>query len=319
MKRYPSIGALPLGGPRRSVAIGTFDGVHLGHREIIATALAEGRARGLRSMVLTFEPHPLAVLRPELRPAVLTPPALKGALIDPLGVDELLVAPFTRAFSRVRWERFADMIIGPPVGAEVIVVGDSFRFGHKGAGTVESLRRLARSRGLTVIVPPLVTSGDGKPISSTRIRRLVAQGDVTGAASLLGRPHVVEGRVVAGAQRGRELGFPTANLELPGELAVPGRGVYAAVAHADGRRLAAAVNIGTSPTFTDVRALPAVRVEAFLLDYEGPDLYGATVRLEFLERLRDERRFPSPEALVAQMHEDVSRTRALAQAASEPA
>ena len=315
MKRYPSVGSLPLGGPRRAVAIGTFDGVHLGHREIIRTAVDMAGERALRSMVLTFEPHPLAVLRPELRPAVLTPPTLKAELIDPLGADELLVAPFTRAFSRVKAERFADMLMGPPVGAEVVVVGESFRFGHKGLGTVDMLRQRARSRGLAVIVPELVTSPDGKPISSTRIRRLIAQGDVAGAARLLGRPHVLEGSVVPGAQRGRALGFPTANLEVAGELALPERGVYAGLATIEGRSWGAAVNVGVSPTFAEDGDRPPVRVEAFLLDYAGPDLYGAKVRLAFLERLREERRFDSPEALVAQVHDDVARARSLATAA----
>lgn len=311
MKHYPSIGALPLGGPRRTIAIGTFDGVHLGHREIIGTAVREAGARGLLSMVVTFEPHPIAVLRPELTPTVLTPPAFKASLIATLGVDELLVVPFTRAFSRVRAERFAEMLMGPPIGADVVVVGDNFRFGHRGAGTVQLLRQLGRSRGLEVVIPEIVQSPDGKPISSTRVRRLIAQGDVAAAAALLARPHAVDGVVVPGDQRGRALGYPTANLEVPAGLAVPGKGVYAAVARDGAERHAAAVNIGVSPTFTDPRDRPPIRVEAFLIDYAGPDLYGRTLRLEFLGRLRDEQRFASVDELVAQMGRDVDRTREL--------
>ncbi|MCU0307814.1 MAG: bifunctional riboflavin kinase/FAD synthetase [Thermoleophilia bacterium] len=315
MRRFTSLGDLPLGGPRRVVALGTFDGVHLGHQAIIGLAIERARERGVPAMVVTFEPNPIAVLRPELRPAVLTEPALKAALIERLGADELLVVPFTRSFARIRADRFAEMLISAPIGADVVVVGENFRFGHGGAGTLDMLRGFGPVRGLEVLAPPMVSSPDGKPISSTRIRRLVSLGQVAEVAPLLCRPHSVEGVVVPGEQRGRALGLPTANVELHRDVALPGRGVYAGRAVLAGGRHAAAVNIGYAPTFTAAEERPPLRLEAFLLDYPGHDLYGQRIRVEFLDRLRDEQRFDSPAELVAQVQADVARTRELAAAA----
>ncbi|MFN8109512.1 MAG: bifunctional riboflavin kinase/FAD synthetase [Thermoleophilia bacterium] len=312
MKTYQSMGGLPLGFSRRVVAIGTFDGVHIGHQAVIGAAVREAAGRGLSSMAITFEPHPISVLRPELRPTLITPLARKAELIESLGVDELLVLPFTRAFARIRADRFVDMIASAPVAAEVVVVGANFRFGHGGEGTADGLRAHGRSRGVEVLAPPLVASPDGKPISSTRIRRLIAEGRIDEVSPLLGRPHRLSGEVVPGDQRGRALGLPTANLEPPPELAVPGRGVYAARALVGDRAIAAAVNVGFAPTFRDDGERAPLRVEAFLIDYAGPDLYGRTIGLDFLSRLRDERRFATPQALVEQIHEDVARTRAVA-------
>jgi riboflavin kinase/FMN adenylyltransferase len=314
MRRYNAIDELEATDRGRAIAIGAFDGVHLGHQAIIRSAVELARARGLVSMALTFEPNPLAVLRPELKPTVLTTVAHKAALIERLGVDELLVVPFTPAFARIRADRFAELLAMAPIDGRAVVVGQSFRYGHRGAGTAERLRLVGRSIGLDVVVPEVVASPDDKPISSTRIRRLVAEGRVEEAIPLLGRPHSVEGVVVKGAQRGRALGLPTANVDLPHDAALPGRGVYAGLAAVGGPAHAAAVNVGYAPTFTaGARAAP-LRLEAFLLDYEGDDLYGRTIRVEFLERLRDERRFPSPEALVAQVQEDIRRTREAARA-----
>ncbi|MGD9571551.1 MAG: bifunctional riboflavin kinase/FAD synthetase [Thermoleophilia bacterium] len=312
MRRYNSLGDLPLGGPRRVVAIGTFDGVHIGHQAVIGRALELAAQRGLGSMALTFEPQPIAVLRPELKPAVLTHIAFKSQLIERLGVDELLVVPFTRAFSRIRAERFAEMLVAPPVGADAVVVGENFRFGHQGSGTVEMLAQFGRSRALRVESPPMITSPDGKPVSSTRIRRLVATGQVAAVIPLLGRMHSVEGVVVHGDARGRSLGVPTANLEIPADSAIPSRGVYACRAVLASGRSAAAVNIGVAPTFTGADARSTLRIEAFLLDHDGSDIYGQTMRIDFIERLRDEKRFASADELVAQIHEDVARTRELA-------
>lgn len=319
MRRYQSLGDLPLGAPRRVVAIGTFDGVHLGHQAIIRRAIELAAERRLAAMALTFEPQPIAVLRPELTPAVLTPIGFKSQLIERLGVDELLVVPFTRAFSRIRAERFAEMLASAPVGAEAVVVGENFRFGHGGAGTVEMLSQFGRNRGVTLESPATVTSPDGKPISSTRIRRLVATGQVAEAAALLARPHSVEGVVVPGDQRGRAMGIPTANLDIPADVALPSRGVYAGRAVLETGRSAAAVNIGVAPTFTSADARATLRIEAFLLDHDGSDIYGRTMRIEFLERLRDERRFESPEALVAQITQDIARTREVAARPAEGA
>ena len=312
MKRYGSLGDLPLGGTRRALAIGAFDGVHVGHQAIIGRAIELAAARGIPAMVVTFDPPPVSVLHPEYRVTVLTEVGLKAQLIERLGADELLVVPFTRAFSRIRAERFVQMLAGPPIGADAVVVGQNFRFGHRGAGTADGLREMGRQLGLRVEVPPMVVDAEGKPVSSTRIRRLVSEGRVREVAPLLGRPHSVEGTVVHGEQRGRALGLPTANLEAPPHAAVPGRGVYAGRATLAGGSHAAAVNIGYAPTFAHEGEPRPQRLEAFLLDYDGPDLYGERLPLEFLERLRDERRFESPDALVAQVHEDVRRVRELA-------
>ncbi|MGB1627589.1 MAG: bifunctional riboflavin kinase/FAD synthetase [Miltoncostaeaceae bacterium] len=311
MRRYQSIGELPLGDERRVVAIGTFDGVHLGHQAIIGRAIERARERGLQSMVLTFEPNPLAVLRPELAPAVLTEPAVKAQLIEALGADALLIVPFTQAFARIRADRFAEMLCSAPLNAESIVVGANFRFGHGGSGTVAYLQRLGRAKGLIVESPATVVSPDGKPVSSTRVRRLVARGQVGEVTPLLGRPHLVEGMVVPGEQRGRALGLPTANVAVPEGIALPARGVYAGRVALGAGRFPAAVNLGYSPTFAGADDAP-LRLEAFILDYAGDDLYGQRVRVEFIERLRDEQRFPDPEALVHQVNEDIARTREVA-------
>ncbi len=314
MNRYQSMGELPLGQERRVVAIGTFDGVHLGHQAIIARAVERARERGLQSMVLTFEPNPLAVLRPELAPRVLTEPAFKAQLIEALGADALLVVPFTPAFARIRADRFAEMLGSAPLGAESIVVGANFRFGHGGSGTVAYLQRLGRARGLIIESPETVSSPDGKPVSSTRVRRLVAQGQVADVVPLLRRPHSVEGVVVPGEQRGRAMGLPTANVSVPSDVALPGHGVYAGRVVLAGGRYPAAINLGHAPTFDD-RTDPPLRLEAFILDYNGGDLYGKRMRVEFIERLRGERRFPSPGELVTQVQEDIARTREVVAAA----
>jgi riboflavin kinase/FMN adenylyltransferase len=294
------------------VAIGTFDGVHVGHQAVIHRAIELAAERGTTAMALTFEPNPISVLRPELRPAVLTHIGLKSQLIERLKVDELLVVPFTKAFSRIRADRFAEMLVSPPVGAEAVVVGENFRFGHGGAGTVEMLAQFGRSRAMHVESPPFVTSPDGKPISSTRIRRLVATGQVAEVIPLLARPHSVEGVVVHGDARGRGMGLPTANLDIPADSALPSRGVYAGRAVLAAGRSAAAINIGVAPTFTDADPRSTLRIEAFLLDHDGSEIYGQTMRIEFLERLRDERRFESADALMAQVSKDIERTREVA-------
>ena len=213
-----------------------------------------------------------------------------------------------------RSDRFAEMLVSAPLSAESVVVGANFRFGQGGSGTVAYLQRLGRARGLIVESPSTIVSPDGKPVSSTRVRRLVAQGEMEEVIPLLGRPHSVEGMVVPGEQRGREMGLPTANVSVPDDVALPGRGVYAGRVVLATGRYPAAINLGYSPTFTEGDD-PPLRLEAFILDYEGDDLYGQRIRVEFLERLREERRFPTPAELVAQVEEDIARTREVAASA----
>jgi riboflavin kinase / FMN adenylyltransferase len=272
--------------PRR-VAVGEFDGVHLGHREVI---------RG-SDTVLTFEPHPLRVIRPEAAPRLLTSLEAKAELIGQLGVEELVVIPFDDGFAHQGTAEFVDHILVERLNATRVSVGENFRFGHRAAGDPEMLR--ADPRFETRVVP--LVEVDGEIVSSSHIRGLVLSGEVSLAARFLGAPFQLRGEVVKGDQRGRTLGFPTANLVPDEALVCPGHGIYAARTP----EACAAVSIGVRPTFGTGRAL---LVEAYLLDYEG-DLYGRELRIDFLERLRGERRFESPEALVEQMTRDVERTR----------
>lgn len=315
MKHYRSVGELPMGVGGRAIAIGAFDGVHLGHREIIRRAVEAATRRDLSSMVITFDPNPLAVLRPEFKITALTTAGLRARLIEALGVDELLEIPFTKAFSHVRWDRFCDLLMTPPVDAQAIAVGRNFRFGYGGEGTAGMLRDAGRQRGIDVEIPGLVTSSDGKPISSTRVRRLIAQGDLGDANALLGRAHCLEGVVVHGDGRGAGLGIPTANIAVNPGAAVPGRGVYAGRVTVAGATWSAAINVGMAPTLRDAHDL---RVEALLIDYPGGEIYDQHASVSFLEHLRGETRFASVDALVTQIGKDVDRARAIADGAPDP-
>jgi riboflavin kinase / FMN adenylyltransferase len=277
-------------GPRR-VAIGTFDGVHLGHREVIRGA----------STVLTFDPHPLAVIHPEATPRLISTFNVKRDLIDGLAVDELVVIPFDRGFSSQTAEEFVDDVLVDRLGAEQVSVGENFRFGKGAKGTPEFLRE---HREFETRVVPLVEAA-GETISSSQIRGLVAAGEVGPAAVFLGGPFLFEGEVVEGDRRGRELGMPTANLVPDERFVVPGHGVYAAWAHG----YPAAVNVGVRPTFESGRGL---LVEAHLIGFDG-DLYGETLRIAFLERLRGEKRFETVDELVAQMNRDVDEAKKIAE------
>ena len=269
----------------RAVAIGTFDGVHRGHRSVIEAA----RESGLRSTVVTFDPHPRIVLGYEVQ--LLSTWERRVELMQALGPDELLVVEFTQELSRLAPEEFVRQVL-EPIGAQIVFAGEDFRFGAGRRGDLALLRRL----GLDVQPVPLVEG-----VSSSHIRELLRAGDVRGAARLLGRPFELEGTVVAGDQRGGTLGFPTANLALDAHLLVPGYGIYAGAAL--GTR--AAVSIGVNPHYGGSER----RVEAFLLDWDG-DLYGRRLRLELWERLRDERAFAGEDELVAQIADDVQATRA---------
>jgi riboflavin kinase/FMN adenylyltransferase len=286
---------LPDAEPRpRRVAVGTFDGVHLGHREVIAGS----------DTVLTFEPHPMAVVAPAHAPPLLTTFARRAELIASLGVEELVVIPFDRDFASRSAQQFLDDVLVATLGATNVSVGENFRFGHKAQGDNELL--LGDGRFETRVVPLLEV--DGEVVSSSHIRGLVLGGAVEYADRLLGAPFVVEGEVADGDKRGRRLGFPTANLVPEDGYVVPGHGVYACRAHlSDGGTRIAAVSVGVRPTFVTGRG---ELIEAYLLDFDG-DLYGTPLRLEFLKRLRGEKRFESVDVLIEQMGRDVEQAREL--------
>ena len=305
MQRWRGYDAAPGGWGRSVVTIGVFDGVHKGHQATIGHTVARARELGLQSVVVTFDPHPAEVVRPGSHPTVLTEPARKAELIEALGADVLCVVPFTPEFSRLSAEAFVHDVLVEHLHAAQVVVGDNFRFGHRAAGDVALLERLGRTFGFAVEGAPLVAEA-GTVFSSTYIRSCVDAGDVGAAAAALGRPHRLEGVVVRGDQRGRELGFPTANLLCHRYAAVPADGIYAAwmIPRGQRQRLAAAVSIGTNPTFSGRER----RVEAYVLDFDG-DLYGERLALDFVAHLRGQVRFDSVEPLVAQIAVDVERTR----------
>jgi riboflavin kinase/FMN adenylyltransferase len=283
------------------VALGVFDGVHRGHRLIVARAAVAPHDRGLPTVVVSFDPHPAAILRPDSAPLMLTTLERRIALLRSLGVDDVVVLPFTRELSQQSPADFAQAVLRDALHAERVVVGASWRFGHKAAGDVASLREL----GFDVDGVELLRDDD--VVSSSAIRAMVAGGDVAGAAAALDRPHLVEGPVVRGDARGRELGYPTANLAVDQGIAVPADGVYAGWLLRDGgegSRLPAAVSVGTNPTFDGTER----RVEAFVLDAEL-DLYDEPVAVEFVTRLRGMQRFDGIEPLVAAMARDVEATR----------
>jgi riboflavin kinase / FMN adenylyltransferase len=267
----------------RHVAIGTFDGVHLGHQAVIDGA----------DTVLTFDPHPLEILHPAALPKLIMPFSVKRDVIEGLGVRELVVIPFDQEFAHRSAEDFIERVLIERLGATKVSVGENFRFGAKAKGDPAMLG--SRDEFETRVVP--LVEVDGETVSSTRIRALVAAGEMEGAQHCLGAPFMVEGVVVKGDQRGRELGYPTANFVPDDRLAIPGHGVYAAFANG----VPAAVNVGVRPTFESGRG---VLIETYLIDREE-DLYGKTLRVAFVKRLRGEKRFPSAEELVAQMHRDV--------------
>ncbi len=276
--------SLPDAEPRpRHVAIGTFDGVHRGHQAVIEGA----------DTVLTFDPHPLEVIHPAALPKLIMPFEVKRDVIEGLGVRELVVIPFDPDFATLTAGEFIELVLIDRLGAERVSVGENFRFGAKAKGDPAMLA--ARAEFETRVVP--LVEVDGETVSSTRIRALVAAGDMEGARHCLGAPFMVEGTVVEGDQRGRELGFPTANIVPDDRLQIPGHGVFAAFA--DG--VPAAVNVGVRPTFESGRG---VLIETYLIDRDE-DLYGRTLRVAFVERLRGEKRFPSVEELIAQMRIDV--------------
>jgi len=291
----------------RALALGTFDGVHAGHRAVIGRAVEVARERGLTSAVLTFDRHPLSVVDPARAPRLLTGAAEKRRLIAELGPDELVVLPFDERLAALTPAEFCRDLLATTLQARIVVVGENFNFGAGGAGDADALRSCGAAHGYETLVVTLVTE-HGKTISSTRIRRLLSAGELEEVREILGRPPSATGRVVAGDQRGRTLGVPTANVDVEAGTIFPGRGVYAARVHVGDRWHRAAVNIGHNPTFRSKHAETThVTVEAFLLDFSG-DIYHSDIRVDFLHKIRDERRFASVEALIAQMRRDIAAT-----------
>lgn len=298
--------------PHAVLTVGNFDGVHLGHQALFRLVVVRARQAGGTAIALTFEPHPRQILAPHAAPPLLTSFEEKAQLIATCGIDVLVWTRFTHAFAEQRPREFVRARLVEALAPREVVVGHDFRFGKDRAGDVVLLGKLGSEFGFRVHVVGPVAVGD-VTASSSVIRTLIREGRVGEAATLLGRPYVIAGRVVEGRKRGKGLGFPTANIEPTSEL-IPPFGVYAARLTAKGEERPAVVNIGRNPTFEDVTC----SIEAHVLDYAG-DLYGEPVTLAFIERIRDEQKFPSPQALVEQIHRDVARARRLLGQAEVPA
>ena len=309
MQRWSDLRDVPPGFGPSVVTIGNFDGVHRGHRSVLAQVVDLAADAGLRAVAITFDPHPLAVLYPDRAPQPLSTTAHKLELLAEVGLDAVLVMTFTRELALWSPRRFVQEVMVDALGAKEVVVGGDTRFGHRNEGDVGTLRELGDELGFGVhVVADLGGSGEERRWSSTWVRELIGEGDVAGAAEVLGRPHRVTGRVVHGDHRGRELGYPTANLAPDSIGAVPADGVYAGrLVRESGERLPAAVSVGTNPTFDGTER----RVEAYVLDRTDLDLYGETVAVEFVERLRPTLRFDGIADLTRQMAADVDRSREL--------
>lgn len=296
------------------VTIGAYDGVHLGHRTVIGRVRAAAESSGLTSAVVTFDRHPASVVRPDSAPRLLVDLDQKLELLEATGVDVAVVVEFDETRAAELAEDFVARVLVDCLRARKVIVGADFHFGKGRGGNVALLEQLGPAAGFDVEGLSLVgTDGTAAPesdrVSSTAIRRRLADGDVTSAARLLGRPHEVRGTVTEGDQRGRELGFPTANVDVPEHILLPADGIYAAVTvRADGSEHPTAVSLGRRPTFYE--SAPFSLLEAHLLDFSG-DLYGERVAVRFVERLRGEERFDDVDALVAQMHRDCDRARAI--------
>ncbi|MDI3407210.1 bifunctional riboflavin kinase/FAD synthetase [Streptomyces cavernicola] len=315
MQRWRGLEDIPEDWGRSVVTIGSYDGVHRGHQLIIGRAVERARELGVPAVVVTFDPHPSEVVRPGSHPPLLAPHHRRAELMAELGVDALLILPFTAEFSRLAPADFVAKVLVDQLHACVVVEGPNFRYGHKAAGDVALLAELGGTYDYEVELVDLFVSGEaggGAPFSSTLTRRLVAEGDVEGAAEILGRPHRVEGVVVRGAQRGRELGFPTANVETLPHTAIPADGVYAGWLHADGETMPAAISVGTNPQFDGTTRT----VEAYAIDRVGLDLYGQHVAVDFLAFVRGQQTFDSIDGLLVAIADDVKRCRELLERAA---
>jgi riboflavin kinase / FMN adenylyltransferase len=307
LQRYDGVAAVPDGLGPAVVTVGMFDGVHRGHRALLDRVAAEAAARGLPAAAVTFDRHPLAVLRPGSEPPLLTTLDRKVELLGEAGMATVLVLEFTRELSEVTAEVFAPEVLFDALAARAVVVGENFRFGHKAAGDPALLATLGGPQGIEVVAVPLHADG-GQVVSSTRVRAELAEGDVAAAAASLGRPYAVEGTVVVGDRRGGPvLGVPTANLGLPPGIAIPADGVYAGhlTDEHDAVARPAAISVGTNPQFGTER-----RVEAHVLDFDA-DLYGHRVSVAFSHRLRGQAVFAGTAELVAQMRTDIDQARRL--------
>ncbi|KAB7836643.1 bifunctional riboflavin kinase/FAD synthetase [Streptomyces mobaraensis] len=315
MQRWRGLEDIPQDWGRSVVTIGSYDGVHRGHQLIIGRAVERARELGVPSVVVTFDPHPSEVVRPGSHPPLLAPHHRRAELIAELGVDAVLVLPFTAEFSKLSPADFVVKVLVDKLHAKLVVEGPNFRFGHRAAGTVALLEELGTTYDFGVEVIDLKLTGEaggGLPFSSTLTRSLVAEGDVAGAMEILGHPHRVEGVVVRGAQRGRELGFPTANIETLPHTAIPADGVYAGWLVVAAEAMPAAISVGTNVQFDATERT----VEAYAIDRVDLDLYGLHAAVDFLAYLRGMEKFETLDALLERMADDVKRARELVAAAS---
>lgn len=318
MYRWHGLHDVPPGWGRSVVTIGVFDGVHRGHQRIVAGAAERAAGLGLPLVVVTFDPHPDEVIRPGSHPPLLCTPRFRSELLGRMGADAVCVLPFSQDFSRLPAEDFVRTVLADGLHAAAVVVGENFRFGHKAAGNVALLGELGEKYDFAAEGVPLLAD-HGVTISSSWIRDLLSAGEVAAAAIDLGRPHRVEGIVVRGHQRGRALGFPTANAEPPPHTAIPADGVYAGwlagldLDGSEAQRWPAAISVGTNPTFDGADRT----VEAYALDRDDLDLYGVHVAVEFAERIRGQVRFESVEELIGQMGKDVVQARQITSSATK--
>ncbi len=310
MLRANDISELTL--PGSALTIGSFDGVHRGHQALIGAMVQDARRAGWPAVVLTFFPHPSVVLRGRQPTFYISSPDEKAELLGNLGVDRVITQRFDEALSLVTASGFLDLL-GRHLGLKSLWVGEDFSLGHNREGNRYFLERAGAERSFAFhVVPPVLVGGE--VISSTRVREALRAGDVTHVAEYLGRPFRLPGKVVRGAGRGKRIGIPTANLKVWDERAYPGPGVYACLAEMGGKRWPAVTNIGLRPTFENTAAAPVI--EAHLLDFDQA-IYDQPMTLVFIERLRDERRFPGPEALMEQIRRDIARARPILAAALE--
>ena len=310
MQRWRGLEDVPGDWGRSVVTIGSYDGVHRGHQLIMGRAVQRARELGLPSVVVTFDPHPSEVVRPGTHPPLLSAHHRRAELVQELGVDALLILPFTSEFAKLSPGDFVRTVLVEGLHAKQVVEGPNFTFGYKAAGDVDFLSALGLKYDYEVDVVDLFMRGEaggGEPFSSSLTRRLIAAGDVDGAAEVLGRPHRVEGVVVRGAQRGRALGYPTANVEPLPHTAIPADGVYAGWLHVEGEPMPAAISVGTNPQFDGRHRT----VEAYALDRTDLDIYDQHVAVEFVARVRGQERFAGIDELIERINQDVAKVRVL--------